>query len=321
MTLQITIIGLGQIGASVGLALEKHKKNILRIGHDKDMGTAKTAQKMGAVDKVKRNLPDSVRDADVILLALPFSEINETLGYIKEDLKESVVVLDTAPNKAVTNEWMKEQKCAYIGLAPAINPLYLEEKQRGVDSAHADLFEKAVTMIAAPVSASGEVLQLATDFVTLIGSHPLFADVEEVDGVITTAQILPQIISAALLNASIDAPGWGEAKKVAGLAYFQSTEASQNHAGDASLSAELLLENPNVSRIVGGMIESLQKIQENITNGDATALSEMLSNVAKERDNWLNERHAAEWLLRGEKTDGVRLGGIAERFFGFKERK
>ena len=62
MTSQITIIGLGQIGASIGWALEKYKGDILRVGHDKNMTAAKDAQKLGAVDKVIRNLPNSVQD-------------------------------------------------------------------------------------------------------------------------------------------------------------------------------------------------------------------------------------------------------------------
>jgi prephenate dehydrogenase len=34
MTIQITVIGLGQVGASIGLALLDHKEKIFRCGHD-----------------------------------------------------------------------------------------------------------------------------------------------------------------------------------------------------------------------------------------------------------------------------------------------
>ena len=36
MTIQISIIGLGQIGASIGLALKDKKDLLLRVGHDID---------------------------------------------------------------------------------------------------------------------------------------------------------------------------------------------------------------------------------------------------------------------------------------------
>ena len=321
MTIQITIIGLGQIGASIGLALEEHKKSILRIGHDKNMATAKTAEKMGAVDQVKRNLPNSVQGADIIILALPFGEIHETLEYIKEDLKEDVVIVDTAPNKVFTSKWMEKAGRTYVGLAPAINPLYLGEEHRGVESAHVDLFHKAVTMIAAPASVSSAVLQLVIDFVELIGSKPLFADIAEVDGVLASAHLLPQLTATALLTTTVDAPGWDEAKKVAGQAYANSTVSSQNHAGDASLSADTLLNNPNISRLLGVMIASLQKIQKDVDNRDGDALDEFLNSATKGRDNWLNERNSAEWIVAGGKSEDVEVAGVFERFFGFKKRK
>ena len=323
MTLQITIIGLGQIGASIGLALAEHK-NLLRVGHDKNMTTAKTAQKTGAVDKINRNLPSSVRDADIIILSLPLSEIRETLGYIKEDLKEDVVILDTAPSKATTSAWMRENLPAgraYIGLAPVINPFYLDKAEQGVEAAQADLFNKGVTMIAAPPTASGEAIQLAADLVVLYGSNPLFADIGEVDGAMTSAYLLPQLVAAALLNTTIDAPGWGEARKFAGRAYVQATEASPKEEGVASLSQAALLNGENINRVLEGMIASLQNIQKNIADDDADALNELLSRAEKGREKWLIERRSAEWLLRGEKADSVALGGVAERFFGFKQRK
>ena len=323
MSVQITIIGLGKIGASIGLALDGHE-NLIRVGHDKDMSSARKAQKMGAIDKVHRNLPNSVIDSDIVILSLPFSEIYETMGYIKEDLKDDAVILDTAPSKMATSERMQEilpAGRAYIGLAPVINPFYLDERESGIDAARADLFSKGVTLIATPPTASGAAIQLSSDLVQLFGSNPLFADIAEVDGVMATAYLLPQLVSVALLNATVDAPGWEETRKCAGQEYADTTVSSPIQEGVASLSSASLLNASNVSRVLGEMIASLQNIQKSIANGDEDALNKILSRAEKGRENWLIERRSAEWLLRGEKADAVKLGGIAERFFGFKERK
>ncbi len=99
MAIQITIIGLGQIGASIGLALAERKDSIERVGHDIDPGVAKQAQKLGAVDRIEYNLPRSVENADVVLLSIPVDQMRETLEIIAADLKEGCVVLDTAPVK------------------------------------------------------------------------------------------------------------------------------------------------------------------------------------------------------------------------------
>ena len=88
MSVQITIVGLGQIGSSIGLALKTHGVNVHRVGHDKDPQAAKESQRAGAVDDVKYNLPASVRAAQIVILALPLAGIRETLDVIAPDLQE-----------------------------------------------------------------------------------------------------------------------------------------------------------------------------------------------------------------------------------------
>ncbi len=324
MTIQISIIGLGQIGASIGLALSEHK-NLLIIGHDKNLNTAKAAEKMGALHKVDRNLPSSVKGADIIVLALPFGEIQETIGYIKKDLKADVVILDTAPGKNATSKWMQDELPAgrsYIGLAPVINPAYLDEADRGVDSARVDLFHKAVTMIAAPPSAPSEAFQLATDFVQLLGSQPLFADLAEVDGVMASVHLLPQLTAVALLNATVDAPGWGEARKIAGQLYAQITASSPKAERTLSLSAEALANGESTIRALDGMIASLEEIKESVEAGNKEALDEVLERAEEGRAVWLGERRSADWLLKDEKPKTpIEIAGISERLFGFRQKK
>ncbi|HQV93794.1 MAG TPA: prephenate dehydrogenase/arogenate dehydrogenase family protein, partial [Anaerolineales bacterium] len=121
MTVQITILGLGQVGSSIGLALAS-QKNIKRVGHDKDYEVARLSQKAGAVDEIKINLPSSVSNANIVILSMPLHEIYDTLGYIAQDLQEGTVILDTAPAKGEVASWVGRlipQERYYVGLSPA----------------------------------------------------------------------------------------------------------------------------------------------------------------------------------------------------------
>ena len=108
MPIQITIIGLGQIGTSMGLALAAHKNSILRVGHDKKADLEREAQQKDAIDKAEHNLPTAVRDARIVVLAMPVSQVRETLEFIAPDLQENTVVLDTSPVKSNVAKWAKE---------------------------------------------------------------------------------------------------------------------------------------------------------------------------------------------------------------------
>lgn len=99
MPVKITIIGLGQIGASIGLALAEHKDRVVTVGHDKEYSLEQRAKKLGAVNETNHNLPSSVENADLVILALPVNEIRETLGHIAQDLRKDAVVVETSPSK------------------------------------------------------------------------------------------------------------------------------------------------------------------------------------------------------------------------------
>src|SRR5512140_151310 len=225
MTVNITIIGLGQIGASVGLALANHKDQVTTTGHDKSAATARDAHKRGAVEKVVFNLPASVEGANVILLALPLDQIYETLKFITLDVRAETVIMDTAPAKAVVAGWVRELLPAdrhYVGLSPALNPRVLEDSGRGLAAARPDLFTKSLVAVSAPGGTPGEALKLAAGLVTLLGAEPFFTDMEEVDGLMASAHLLPGLAAAALAETVLGQPGWGDIRKLAGKPFMTS---------------------------------------------------------------------------------------------------
>ena len=323
MSVQITIIGLGQVGASIGLALAG-QKNIKRVGHDKVYEISRQAQKAGAVDEIKINLPSSVSEANVVILSLPLSEIRETLGFIAEDLQEGTVVIDTAPAKSTVAAWFEElipQGRYYVGLAPAAGANYLHGIDLGVQSARADLFTKGLFMVNAPHGTPGEAVKLATDLVALLGAQAMISDSVEADGLLASTHILPQLASAALLDSTVDQPGWAEARKVAARPYASATAALAYHDEAKSLGEAALANRENVLRRIDSYMASLQKLRDGIDKSDNKAVIEFLEDAVKARDRWLSERTRADWQeienaesqSFGDKLSHMFLGSIMER--------
>jgi prephenate dehydrogenase len=321
MPVQITIVGLGQIGASMGLALKASGANVRVVGHDKDSRSAKAAQDAGAVDTWKYNLPDSVREAQVVILALPFAEVRETLELIAPDLQEGTVVFDTAPAKGTVAAWANElvpQGRFYVGLFPSIHPDHLHGIDYGVKSARADLFERSVIAVVTPQGTPQNVFKLATDLISLLGSSPLMMDTVEADGLLDKVQILPQLAAAALLDATLDQPGWKEARKLAGRPYATVTAGFAYHDDAASLCEASLEERGNVVRLLNAYISSLIQLRDEIEGGDRAALKDHLENAWGGRVRWFEERLGAEWLDReSRKIDGPSFGErMSQMFFG-----
>jgi prephenate dehydrogenase len=318
MTVQITIIGLGQIGSSIGLALKAHNLDARLVGHDKDLAAAKEAQRLGAVDDVKYNLPASVQDSKIVILALPFAGVRETLEIIASDLQEGTLVLDTAPSKAIVAAWANElipEGRFYIGLTPAINPNYLHGTEFGVKAARADLFEKGMMVVNAPVGTPENVFNLAMELVSLFGATPLLMDTAEADGVFAATHMLPQLAASALLDATVDRPGWQEARKLAGRPYASVT----------SLRDAILENRENVVRVLNAYITSLLRLRDEINENDREALSKQLEAALQGRDHWFEERLAADWLNKERERVNIPSVGeqVSHTFFGsmFSKRK
>jgi prephenate dehydrogenase len=321
MSVQITIVGLGQIGSSIGLALKAHNVNIHRVGHDKDPQAAKESQKAGAVDDVKYNLPASIREAKIVILALPLAAMQETLKLIAPDLQEGTLVLDTAPAKATVAAWAQELLPPgrfYIGLTPAINPDYLHGTEFGVRSARADLFERGLMVVNAPRGTPGNVFNLAMEFVNLLGAMPLLMDTAEADGVFSAMHVLPQLASAALLDATVDSPGWQEARKLAGRPYATVTAGSAYHDDVLSLGEGAISNRENIVRLLNSYITSLINLRDEIESQDREALARRLEDAWKGRVRWFDERTAAEWLKgEAQQIDAPSFGDrVNQMFFG-----
>jgi prephenate dehydrogenase len=321
MSVQITIIGLGQIGASIGLALKARGASVTIMGHDKDPRAAKAAQDARAVDTYKYNLPDSVRDASIVVLALPFGEVRETLKVIAPDLQEGTLILDTALSKGTVAAWAKElipQGRFYVGLFPAIHPDRLHGIEYGVAAASADLFEKGVMVVTAPYGTPENVFKLTTDFISLLGSLPLLMDTAEADGLLGKVQVLPQLAAAALLDATLDQPGWQEAKKLAARPYASVTAGFAYHDDAVSL-REVALENrENMVRLLNSYITSLIQLRDELEEENREALGTRLENAWNGRVRWFDERLEAEWFNReAQKIDAPSFGDrVNQMLFG-----
>lgn len=325
MAVQITIVGLGQIGTSVGLALAEQSELIYRMGHDRELRAARHAEKLGALDKVSINLISAVEEADLVLLALPIDQIQETLGFIRNDLKPAAVVMDTGPVKQIVASWAAEllpDERYYVGLTPVLNPVYLHEIDSGAEAAHPDLFRDGLIGIVSPLGTPSEAIKLAADLTRLLGATPLFADPLEMDGLVAATHILPQLMAAALLNATVDQPGWQEGRKIAGRSYAEVTAPVMYPTEPSTLTTAAMLNRENVIRVLDGAVASINAIRNDLINEEEKLLEERLNRAREGRKAWLNGRLAANWAAdETTRVEAPTASDIFGRFIGRGKKK
>ena len=313
MAAQITIIGLGQIGASIGMALKEKQSPLHRVGVDKDAGVARAAETLEVVDQIK-GLPEAVSEADIVMLCLPLGEMRGMLQKIGMRLIENAVVMDTSPLKGSMVEWTKTYLPTgryYVGLVPAVTMEAVSSQEMGFKAARPDLFKNTVMVVDAPPGTPFEVEQLALNVARLLGAKPMLADIAESDGIMTTAHLLPQLAAAALLDATIDQPGWAEARKLAGRPFVGVTGGLAYYDDPASLKEAALTNKPATIHALDVMMASLKGMRDEIEKGDEEGLKERLGQAFEARERWLDERSAAEWMREG--GDSMELPELGEQ--------
>jgi hypothetical protein len=134
----------------------------------------------------------------------------------------------------------------------------------------------------------------------------------------SAAHVLPQLTAAALLAATIDQPGWGDARKMAGRAFVGVTGGLAYYDDPASLTAAALGNPLSMVHALDVLIESLRDLRDDIEKGDEQAVGASLQDAFDARERWLNERGAADWLTEGgAPADLPNLGEqMMQIFFG-----
>lgn len=289
----ITIIGLGVTGVSIGLALRKEPGDFEIVGHDKNHGADSAARKLNAVHRTEWNLHRSCEGASMVILALPPSEIAETLRLIAEDLAPNALVLVLSsmmqPVVEISSEALPQHASVVIG-----HPILTGGGLSGEASADA-LREAVFCLAAAPQTAPG-ALELASDFVERIGAKPHFMDALEHDGVMAGVEHLPQLLGAVMMAMSVSTSGWRESQQLAGRRFAQTTSIG----GNADTIYRVLRDNrANLLRRIDEYQMELARWRELLeteeTPGETAQLRTELQRVVAERAAWVERTLSQDW--------------------------
>ena len=323
---QVAIVGLGMIGASMGLALRQSGVASAVIGHDKDPGIANQARKLEMVDKAEWNLVSACENADLIVLATPIGAIEPTLKAIAPYLRPGCVVIDTATLKAPVLAWAEAilpKEVHFIGTDPilvrqpsaAVRPgqaAGTEVQATGLKAARADLFKDALFCLVPSPQADPSAVKLAADLAALLGAQPFFLDAIEHDSLLAAVEHLPAIASLALLEMAMGQPSWKELRKMAGPTFELATHLAST---DPSTHSDLAAANrDNVVRWIDALTASLASLRQAVAEGNQEALAKRFAEATAERDRWLNDRATGQLL---ETPRGGQMPGKGEVFDAF----
>ncbi len=281
--MKLTIVGLGLLGTSLGLALKAANPAIQITGHDPDPDLVKRAKKLGAIDKSHWNLLAACAEAELIVLDLPLDELAKTFGALKNDLRQGALLVDTASIKAPVLAWAQEilpQTVQYVG-GHIVSPKLLW----GWAEPTATLLQGATFYLVAPEGAAHWALDKAANLATAVGANPYFTDAAEHDGIAAASAQLPVLAALALANLSRRQAGWQErAKAVSGEWLGLGAMLLASAPGFAQ---GALANRENVARWLELYLAELGRLRDLLAAADAQALAQEVAQAVQVGVSWL----------------------------------
>lgn len=255
-TSQLTILGTGLIGTSIGLSLNAIKNRSFEIvGADRDRSRAREAKKLGAIDKEAGSIEEAVAGSGLVIIAAPVVSARRLLEQMAEFVKPGTIVTDTCSTKSDIVRWADEllpENVHFVGGHPMAG-----REKSGPGAADADLFKGATWAITPSSRAAEQAVTIVLDLVQSLGANPLYIDPAEHDQYAAAISHLPIVISVALFRMVRDSKGWEDASILAGPAFRDLTRLA---SGDPTMSADIMATNRDA------VIHWIDRFREELAN-------------------------------------------------------
>ena len=267
MSVRIAIIGLGGIGASVGLAVQHEALGWGVVGYDIAPDALEGALQIGAIDHPAESIA-ACADADLIVIATPPLAMPEVFQALAPRLRPETVLTDVASVKSPVLRWA-EAHLPYPSRFVGGHPIAGTEHY-GVRAARADLFHGAPWALTPTAQTDPDALLRVEAFVRTLRAAPLTMDAALHDREFALLSFVPHALAFSLAamhreNPTALPPGgsWRSATRVA--------------QSDPTLWAQLILLNHEPTRVwLEQLIQRLQTLADTLTQGDPDALQRLL---------------------------------------------
>ncbi|HVB14217.1 MAG TPA: prephenate dehydrogenase/arogenate dehydrogenase family protein [Candidatus Dormibacteraeota bacterium] len=193
----VAIVGAGQVGTMVGAALleDGPSARVTSVSlYDADPQVAQAALALGGGTMVLSD-PLSVLQADVVVLAVPLTEILAWLEEFGPRLRTGLALLDTGSAKAAVVAAMARL------VPPGVHAMgghpMAGSEESGPSAAVPGALRDA-PFVLSPCRTDPEALRIAIALVTACGARPLVVEAVEHDRLVARTSHLPHLVASAL---------------------------------------------------------------------------------------------------------------------------
>ena len=276
---KITLIGVGLLGGSVGLAAKKRGVAGCVAGLVRRSESIDECLAIGAVDEATQDLAEAVEGASLVVLCTPVGGMKDMANQIKPHLSPEAVVTDVGSVKASVVQGVEPILPRFVGS----HPLCGSEKT-GVAHADADLFEGATCAVTPTEQSDAEAVVKVNEFWDVLGAKVVNLTTEAHDNIVARTSHLPHVVASALVNAILGKPGAGESDFI-GTGFTDTTRLA---SGSPMMWRDIALTNSEaIQKAINDLQLELSELKNALAAQDGAALENFFKEWKILRDQWL----------------------------------
>ena len=198
--MNIAIIGLGLIGGSIALDLDKRGFANRITGVDVRKYNCDKALQLGLVHKIS-DLDSAIKESELIIIAVPVNHIITLLPYILSNMKKDAILTDVGSTKREICQSVEghASRSRYVASHPMAGT-----ENSGPEAALKDLFNEKTCIICDKDKSDDVALRIVEKMYKILGMRLVYMRSSEHDLHAAFVSHLSHITSFALANAVLE---------------------------------------------------------------------------------------------------------------------
>ena len=271
---QITIVGLGLIGGSLGMAAKRRHLAREVVGLSRSRSTIREAVKRRAIDRGTTDPREAVRNAELVILATPVDAIVPSATRLARLMRPGSILTDVGSTKARlvgTLTGSLPNRIAFVGAHPIAG-----SEQRGIAAACAELFDESCCIVTPTSRTSPRALSSVRRFWRALGCEVVAMSPARHDALLARTSHLPHLLAYSL---SLTAPG---ARVCTPRSFLDMTRIAKS---DPDLWDDIVLTNrEQLLAAIEAFDRHWRKLRRLLVRRDRTALRRFLAQAKAHRD-------------------------------------
>jgi prephenate dehydrogenase len=279
-TTVLTVVGTGLIGGSLGLACRKRGLVDRVVGFDIRTDRLNRALERGAIDEAAPTALDSVRGANVVVIATPVRSIPSVFAEVARGLDPLTIVTDVGSTKVGVVgeiERVAPPHVRFIGGHPLAGG-----EQEGIEEADPELFSGSLWILTPTKRTDPDSYRRLVQFLGGLHTRVLSLEAHRHDELMALVSHLPQLLSSVLMGFAIDAVA-----KEAGLPLITAggfRDMTRVAASSPDLWVDIVRENNEaLAEVLGRFGTELGRVRRLIETRDWEGLRDVLVAAQKAR--------------------------------------